>query len=144
MKGFSLSERFRLELHWDSVVYEQPGKCRVNNTYFTGPVLQIAQKMNSNDSIMLDFFSQYLYLVKGVYVAKFTWGEVKYVDNDLKIILSDTFIEHDTELNNVPALVDSDWLMIDTKGHDVRNHPHMLVYKTFVMNEDKDLYRFGK
>jgi len=144
MKGFSLSERFRLELHWDDVLYEQPGRCKVIGAYFTGPVLQIAQQINSNDNIMLDFFSQYLHLVKSVYVAKFFWKEVTYVDNNNKVLLSDAFIEHDKELNNVPTLSNADWLMIDTQGHDVKNHPYVLVYKTYVMNEGKDLYRFGK
>ena len=49
MNKFLLSEKFRLELRWEDVLYEQPGKCKLVGGYFTGPVLQIAQKIIDND-----------------------------------------------------------------------------------------------
>ena len=58
---FDLADRFNLELHWDKTVYEQPGECKIIGAYFCGPVLQIAQQINSNDKIRIDFYSQYLY-----------------------------------------------------------------------------------
>lgn len=142
--GFSLSESFRLELHWDDTKYESPGRCELKSAYFSGPVLQVAQKINSNDDMMLDFFSQYIRLVNSVYVAKLSWFGAEYSDDGLKVLLKHAIIEHKKELNNVPTFSNTDWLMIDCRGHDVENHPYNLVYKTYVMNSNKDLYRFGK
>jgi hypothetical protein len=143
MDQFSLSERYRLELHWNKTFYEQEGRCKFEGAKFTGPVLNEAARLNDNDHIMIDFFSQYLYLVKGVYVAKFSWGRVNY-NNDGSIGLDDAFLTHDTELNRVPKLKDTDYLVIDTSGHEVENHPFNLVYKTYVVNETTNLYKFGR
>jgi len=33
--------------------------------------------------------------------------------------------------------------MIDTSGHDAEKHQYNLVYRTYVMNPLKDVYRFG-
>jgi hypothetical protein len=46
-------------------------------------------------------------------------------------------------LNRVPKLASTDYLIIDTRGHDVENHHFNLVYKTYVVNEDTQLYKFG-
>jgi hypothetical protein len=143
MEKFSLSERYKLELHWDRAIYDNPGICRLDKAYFSGPALSEALKLNDSDYIMLDFFAQYIILVKDVYVAKFSWSGVKYRDNG-NISMSNTYITHDTELNRVPKLKDSDYLVIDTKGHDVEDHPYNLVYKTYVVNETTNLYRFGE
>jgi hypothetical protein len=143
MEKFSLSDRYRLELHWNKAIYEQTGICKLEMAMFSGPVLNEAARLNANDHIMLDFFSQYLYLVKGVYVAKFSWGQVNYNSNG-SIGLEDASITHDTELNRVPKLKDTDYLVIDTSNHDVENHPFNLVYKTFVVNETTNLYKFGR
>ncbi len=61
MEKFSVSDRYRLELHWDKVEYKQ-GVCTFTGPYFSGPALQEALKLNHKDHIMLDFFSQYLFL----------------------------------------------------------------------------------
>lgn len=142
--GFSLSESFRLELHWTDTKYENPGKCELKAAYFSGPALQIAQRINNTDYMRLDFFSQYIKLVNSVYVAKLSWSDVEYSEDGLKVLLKHAVIEHEKELNNVPTFSNTDWLMIDCRGHDVESHPHNLVYKTYVMDSNKDLYRFGK
>ena len=143
MEKFVLSDRYRLELHWNSVSYERPGICKVKGALFSGPALAEAQRLNDKDHIMLDFFKQYFVVVKNVYVAKFSWEGVKY-NKDGSISLSKTLITHDTELNKVPKLNNSDYLVIDTKGHEVEDHPYNLLYKTYVVNEDTNLYRFGE
>jgi len=142
MEKFSLSERYRLELHWKETIYEQDGLCKVIGAYFSGPALAEAMRLNDNDYIMLDFFSQYIVLVKNVYVAKFSWSGVEYTKNN--ILLLNTFITHNTELNRVPKLKDNDYLVIDTKGHEIEDHPYNLVYKTYVVNENTNLYKFER
>jgi len=138
---FSLSERHRLELRWEQCVYDNPGKCKLVNAYFTGPALSDAEKINDNDFIMLDFFKQYVVVVSNVYVAKLSWGSVSYKNNG-NIYLGNTFISHDTELNKAPKLNNSDYLIIDTTGHETAQHTFNLVYKTYVVNETTQLYNF--
>jgi len=141
MNKFSLSERYRLELHWQQLVYDSPGICKLVNAYFTGPALSDAEKINDNDFIMLDFFKQYVVIVSNVYVAKLSWSTVVY-KNDGKVYLNDAIISHDTELNKVPKLNNSDYLIIDTAGHETSQHVFNLVYKTYVVNETTQLYNF--
>lgn len=143
MSDFILSEMFKLELRWQGVIYEKPGVCRLDGAYFTGPVLQIAQKINDNDFMMLDFYSQYIYLVKNVYVAKFSWAEVKYSEDGKKVFLSNALLLHDKELNSVPSLKKDDHFVIDTSDHTPAKHGNNLVYKTYVINPDNTLYRFN-
>jgi hypothetical protein len=142
MDKFLLSERYRLELHWSTVEYINPGQCDLKGAYFSGPALQDAVELNNNDSIMLDFFTQYLVLVNDVYVAKFSWGEVIY-NKDNTISLKNAKITHDTELNRVPKLENRDYLVIDTSDHEAAKHPYHLLYKTYVINPYHELYNFG-
>jgi len=143
MKKFSLAERFRLELCWDNATYEKDGVCRLSDAKFRGPALSEAIQLNDNDHMLLDFFKQYYVLVKAVYVAKFSWGQVKY-NTDGTISLEDALITHDTELNKVPTFKSSDYLVIDTSDHEIESHPFNPVYRTYVVNETTSLYRFGE
>jgi hypothetical protein len=141
MSKFMLSERYKLELHWFNARYDNPGVCLLSGAYFSGPALQDAVKLNNNDYIMLDFYSQYLVLVSNVFTAKLSWGEVSYKDNKI-IRLSDATMSHDTELNKVPKLCNNDYLVIDTSNHEVSKHRFNLLYKTYVVNGDSELYNF--
>jgi hypothetical protein len=143
MQEFIFSDRYRLELHWKSTVYERDGVCKLNGAYFSGPALVEADKINSNDNIMLDFFHQYIILVENVYVAKLSWGEVIYNKNGT-ISLKEAFIIHSTELNKVPKLSDTDFLILDTSNHESETHQFNPLYKTYVVNTDTQLYKFGE
>ena len=144
MKQFLLSERFKLEIKWDDVIYEQPGVCRFINARFSGPALQIAQKINDIDHILLDFYSQYIVLVKGVFVAKFDWSGLEYTETERVIYLKNATLSHPTELNNVPILKRTDYFVVDTSDHTPAKHGQNLVYKTYLINQDNSLYRFDK
>lgn len=143
MVKFDLVDRYRLELRWEKTSYETSGICKLTGAYFSGPALAEAERLNDNDHIMLDFFSQYLFLVKSVYVAKFSWKQVDYRP-DGTIFLGEATITHDKELNRVPKLGDNDYLVIDTSNHSTELHPFNTVYKTYVVNRDTQLYAFGR
>lgn len=142
MVKFTLSERYRLELHWSNASYTQDGICALGGTYFSGAALMDAQKLNNNDYIMLDFFHQYIVVTNNVYVAKLSWDGVVY-NEDNTITLRNAMITHETELNRVPKLLDTDYLIIDTEGHDASEHMFNLLYKVYVVNVDTQLYKFG-
>lgn len=141
MAKFTFGERYRLEIRWDGVTYERPGICKLINAYFTGPVLKEALRINDNDHIMLDFYNQYAIFVRNVYVGKLSWSEVVY-NGDGTITIKDAKITHDTELNRVPQLRDSDYLVIDTSNHEIEKHPFNLLYTTYVVNAAGELYDF--
>lgn len=143
MQEFILSDRYRLELHWDKVSYNKDGICTFKNARFLGPALAEAQKLNDEDHILIDFFQQYLKLVRSVYVAKFSWRGVEY-NKDNSITLKNAKLEHASELNRVPKLKDTDRLIIDTSDHVVEKHAFNPVYKAYVLSVDKELYRFGE
>ena len=143
MQEFIFSDRYRLELHWKSTVYEQDGVCKLNGACFSGPSLVEAVRINDNDNIMLDFFHQYIILVENVYVARFSWGEVVYNKDDT-ITLKNALITHDTQLNKVPKLSDTDFLILDTSNHESETHQFNPLYKTYVVNTDVQLYKFGE
>lgn len=143
MQEFIFSDRYRLELHWNSTTYKRDGVCKLNGAYFSGPALVEADKINSNNNIMLDFFQQYIILVENVYVAKLSWGEVVYNKNDT-VTLKNSIITHNTELNRVPKLLNTDFLIIDTSNHETEIHQFNPLYKTYVVNTDTQLYKFGE
>lgn len=134
-----LGEKYKLQLHWEKVKYEQ-GVCKLIGAYFCGPALLNAEKINDNDSIKLDFFTQYLVFVKNVYVGDLSWKEVTY--SGKKVILKDAKITHDTELNKVPKLRDTDYLVIDTSNHEMAVHAFNLLYTTYVVSEAGEQYNF--
>jgi hypothetical protein len=142
MKEFVLSDRYRLELKWESASYDINGVCKLRGAIFSGPALAEAQKLNEEDHILLDFFQQYIHLVRSVYVAKLSWKGVEYKGSGV-VELKEALIEHASELNRVPKLKNNDYLVIDTSNHTVENHAQNLVYKTYVLSTDKELYKFG-
>lgn len=141
MGKYLLSEKYRLELHWKSVVYERDGVCKLKGAYFSGPALSMAQKINDNDNIAIDFYKQYLVFVKNVYVAKLSWKKVIY-NKDNTVSLKNTILKHNTELNRVPKLNNTDYIVIDTKNHESSIHHLNLLYTAYVINENGMLYKF--
>lgn len=141
MGKFLLSEQYRLELRWDKAFYEKDGICELKNARFSGPVLSIANAIQPNDHIMVDFYKQYVILVDNVYVAKLSWKDVNY-NKDNTVGLTGCYLTHDTELNKVPKFKDTDYIVIDTKNHEEAVHAFNLVYTSYVINEDGVLYKF--
>jgi len=142
MYKFTLFDRYRLELRWGKAVYNREGVCEFAKAQFMGPALSEAVRLEDSDHIMLDFFRQYYVLTKNVYVAKFSWHGVQY-NKDGSISLKEAIMAHDTEINRVPILKNDDYLIIDTNGHEIEDHPFNTVYKTFVVNNTSTLYNFG-
>jgi len=115
----------------------------LDDAYFSGPVLSIAERIQGNDSINLDFFEQYPIITRNAYVAKFSWGNVIYNKNNT-ITLKDAIISHDKDLHKVPQLHDNDYIVIDTKNHESEVHHFNLVYRAYVVNENFIMYNFRK
>ena len=137
---FLKDDLYRLELHWDSVEYKE-NICFFKNAFFSGPVLNIAEKIKDHDSILLDFFKQYFIFVDNIYIGKLSWGAVTYKED--KVYLGDCRLTHKSELNKVPKLENTDYLVIDCNNHVRETHDFFPNYKTYVVNHDTQVYAYG-
>ncbi len=143
MAKFILSEKFTLELKWKKIVYESDEYCELVGAYFTGPALNIAQEIEGNQHIMLDFKEQYPIITKNFYVAKFSWKNVVY-NKDGTVGLSNAYLSHVEDTYKVPRLKNSDYIVIDTENHQEDTHTFNLVYRSYVVNESFEMYNFRK
>ena len=142
-KDMFLGEKYRLEIRWKKVVYEKEDFCKLEGCYFSGPALANAEMIQSNDYINLDFCGQYSIITTNVYVAKFSWGQVIY-NGDGTVTLKDATMAHDKDLHRVPKLRDNDYIVIDTKDHEAEVHYLNLVYKSYIVDSNSELYNFRK
>jgi len=142
MKRFLLSERFRLELHWEKCIHDKPGEMKFEGAYFSGPVLKQAAKLNDSDHITLDFCNQTMIIVKNVYTGTFAWNGVEYKDN--KIFLKAAILLYDEELENIPKLRDFDYLVIDTRNHENAKHNYNALYPAFVVGAEDEIYDYRR
>ncbi len=140
---FLLSEKFRLELHWEKVLRPKAGEMHLVDAYFSGPALAQADKISDNDTIRLDFCSQLVILVKSVYVGDLKWGEVIYNKNGT-ISLKNARVEYDPDIKGIPNLETKDYLVINTAGHENEKHLYNLLYPTYVIDRDSELYNYRR
>ncbi len=138
-REFLLGEKYRLDLRWEDVRYEE-GVCYFIKAYLSGPVLKFAEEIEPNNTMQLDFFKQYFVLVDSVYIGVLSWGEVVYKKD--KVFLKDCKLTHKSELNKVPKLLNNDTLVIDCQLHERETHALYPTYKTYVSNEDTQVYNF--
>jgi len=138
---FRVSEKYKLELHWNKVIYEQDGIAQLKNCYFIGPVLKEVDQMNESDSMPLDFGKQYILVVPHYYIANLSWNGIHQTTEriDLKnVILSNKYV------NSVPKLNDNDYILIDTSNHTDEKHHFYLTYPSYLLKTDGELYSFGR
>jgi len=142
MKKFLLSERFRLELHWDKCTHDKAGEMSFTNAYFSGPVLKQAVELNQSDHITLDFCKQTMVIVNNVYTGTFAWNGIEYKDSN--IFLKAAILVYDEDLKDIPKLNDSDYLVIDTRSHENEKHNYNALYPTYVVSRDSELYDYRR
>jgi hypothetical protein len=140
---FLLSEKYRLEIRWSKVLRPKAGVMAFEDAKFFGPALKMADPIKSNDSISLDFCSQYTIITKGAYVGRFYWGEVIY-NKDGTVSLKDARLEYNPTIKEIPNLEDNDHLVIDTRNHENEKHYINMLYNTYVVNADSELYDFRR
>jgi len=143
MGNFLLSERYKLEISWKKVLRPKAGVMHLVDAYFSGPALDQADEINGNDSIQLDFVSQLITLVKSVYIAKLSWGEVIY-NKDKTISLKNAIISYDPKIKGIPNLENKDYLVIDTKDHENEKHIYNMYYPAYVVNKDSGFYNYRR
>ncbi|MHA2218193.1 MAG: hypothetical protein ACXACY_19830 [Candidatus Hodarchaeales archaeon] len=138
---FRISEKYRLEIHWDKVIYTQDGVAKLRGCYLSGPVIGEISEMVPKDAIDLDFFNQYILFVKSYYIASLAWEGIKHDTN--KIYLHNATLIN-KKVNAVPKLNHDDYIVIDTKGHEDEKHQYNLTYPSFLVKSTGELYNFNK
>jgi len=136
---FSVSERFRLELHWSKATYNIDQMALLDGCYFSGPVLKEVWQLNQEDYIDLDFAAQYIIFVDFYYIARLSWKGVSHTPE--KIFLSNVVLRN-LNLNAVPKLGDEDYIVIDTQSHEDLKHLYTLIYPSYLIRKDGTIYDF--
>ena len=139
MNKFMLSERFRLELHWNKVTYEQDGIAKLDGAYFSGPVMREVDQINTRDFMKLDFVNQYLVFTKDFYVAVLSWDGVSRIDNRIYLLKAELKNKH---MDSVPKLKNDDYIVVDTKNHVAEKHQFFLNYPSYLIRSDGEQYKF--
>ena len=139
MGSFSISERYRLEIHWDKVLYEQDEVAKFEGCYLSGPAVKEIEQMNRQDYIRIDFSNQYKIFTDDFYTATFSWDGVRQTPD--KIYLSNVILKN-KYVNSVPKLNDDDYIVVDTKNHVPEKHQFFLMYPSFLVRADGELYKF--
>lgn len=126
---------YRLELHWDKVGIAEEGLLVLRDAYFSGPALKQALKLTAPDSIRLDFCKQYSILVDNFYVADLNWYMVEYKDDI--IYLGNPTLKYELSVDKAAALKDDDYIVIDTKPHEVATHRFNMLYTSYIIYNDE-------
>lgn len=140
MEKFRISERFRLEVHWNKAFYGKEGEVFLENCYLDGPVIKQVGPMNNKDSINLDFVSQYIIFIKSFYIVNLSWDGLTRISD--KIYLNNAVLKN-TNLSVLPKLRRNDYIVIDTENHEDEKHNYNMNYTSYLVSGDGTLYNFG-
>lgn len=139
MDKFLISEKYRLEFHWDKVRYNKDGIALIDGCYFGGPAVKEIEVFNESDFIDLDFSNQYIIFLANFYIARLFWKNAK--RRDTQIFLYDVRLEN-KNINVVPKLRHNDYIVVDTKNHEEQTHKFYLTYMSYLLKSDETLYKF--
>ena len=131
-------DQYRLELHWDRADFKD-GVVTLIGAYFSGPVLNISQRLNEKDQINIDMSNQYMVFVPNFYIAVVKWNGIRY-EHD-RVYLDNVRIEN-KHINSTPKLKHSDYFVIDTSKHEEQTHPYYMNYDCYLVNENGEQYKF--
>lgn len=123
--------KYRLELHWNKIEYDEESALP-KDSYFIGPVLVEAARIQPNDELLLDMTNQHLVFVPDYYQAVLKWGEINYKQD--RVFLKDVTIKG-KYVNSIETLKNTDWILIDCSQHEEAKHPFNLVYFSEVKKE---------
>jgi hypothetical protein len=131
-----VKEIYQLFFQWKGLKYNGD-VATFKKAWFSGPVLQIAAKINPDTYMDLDFTRQNLdtklFLPSNFYIARLRWKEVEYKDGD--VTLKGCVLQHNKS-GSLRELKNGLRFLIDCSGHDERIHHKMLVYPAWVLNPE--------
>ncbi len=134
-------DAYLLLIRWLKVEYDidDDKVIKLLGTYFSGPVLKHAAKIQPNDNIRLDFTEQYTGKIQDYYIAKFSWGDVKY-QGDI-VYLGDCLLECKYK-DILPKLKDDDYIVVNTVMHEEAVHQYFMNYTAELYSAFGEAYAF--
>jgi hypothetical protein len=133
-------EKYRLELHWDSLEYHSDTVINLTNARFSGPVLKDALKLEAPDSIELDFTPQLLTLMDSYYIMTLDWATCTYTSDGVINLTGATL--SNKFLKTLHKLEDKDYVVINTEKHEEATHAFHLVYESQVVRETAEPHNY--
>ena len=127
--------KYRLELHWDTIEYNRDDVAVLKGAYFEGPVLQEAAQLNEEDSLIMDMTSQHMIFIPDYYQATLSWKGIDYKED--RIYFKEAYIKG-KYVNSIETLKDTDWVLMDCKEHEMATHVFHLVYWAEVHNSEQE------
>jgi len=117
----SVMNKYRLELRWTSVSYNEEDVAVLKGAYFSGPVLNDAVELQQEDKLTLDLTEQHLIFppMADFYQAVLNWKGVEYRGD--KIFLKEAYVKG-KYINSIETLENKDWILIDCKEHDTKKY----------------------
>lgn len=140
MNHYLCREKYRLELHWDEIIYCNDKEAVLKGAYFCGPALKDAAKIEAPDFIDLDLTPQLITVLDSYYIVRFAWKGVKYVAE--KIVLEEAVFLN-AHLKSLHKFERGDSVLVNTANHEEEKHPYHLVYESQVIRGDKEPYKYG-
>jgi hypothetical protein len=141
MPHYLCKEKYRLELHWDSIDYRNDEEAALREAYFSGPVLNNAAKIEAPDFIDLDFTPQMLTLLDSYYIVRLSWERVQYAP-DGRVLLLGAVLSNNV-LKTIHKFEEGDFILINTEKHEEKTHPYNLVYEAQAMKAGKEPHRYN-
>lgn len=132
-------DKYKLYLRWSDIVYHSDGVATLEGCTFSGPVLQIAAKIEAPDSIDLDLTPQTLSLLDSYYIVKLSWQEVEYQESG--VLLKGATLTNDF-LKTIHKFSSGDYIVINTEKHEEETHAFNLVYESQIVRRDQTPYKF--
>jgi hypothetical protein len=128
-------QKYKLELRWDAVEYNDEDLAVLKGAYFTGPVLKEAAQLRDEDQLTLDMTSQHAIFtpMADYYHAILYWKGVEYKGD--RIFLKEAWVRG-KYVNSLETLENSNWILIDCAQHEEEKHPFHLVYWAKVMKAE--------
>jgi len=137
-----IKEKYKLELHWDEIVYHNDSSAVLKGARFQGPALKIAQKIGAPDSIDIDLTPQHFVVLDSYYIVRLQWAAVNYL-SDGTVMLQEAVLSNGL-LKQLHKLNNKDFIIVDTYKHEEETHPYNLVYASYVVREDGEKYNYTK
>lgn len=132
-------DKYRLELHWDSIEYQEE-LAVLKGAKFSGPVLSQALKLEAPDFIDLDLTPQMLPVLNTHYIVRLDWTKCEYLTDGTINLLGVTLSS--SLMNTAHKLKQDDFIAINTAKHEEDTHAFNLVYESQVLREDATPYDY--
>jgi len=136
-------EKAKLWIRWKTIIHQGNGIIKLNNVTLYGPVLQDCEKFDNEETMRLDFTSQYLLSLVTPYLVEFNLKN-KITQSTTETTFKEATIV-DSELGKMSLLQKNDHMLISCEGHhtdDMQRGTYTVYFPSMIYKENLDPYSF--